>query len=134
MLKLNLGSQILILLSFINKQNAMANQVVEMHKGGGLSFWPKPILHPACPPTSKNSIAVNVRPCGFCNQGYHCSNITMTSCKHTYHTICLGEFLKLQNKCVVCDQLLHHDQWRSQGFGEEDDEVKGLVNKLGLHE
>jgi antibiotic biosynthesis monooxygenase (ABM) superfamily enzyme len=34
----------------------MANQVVEMHKGGGLSFWPKPILHPTCPPTFKNSI------------------------------------------------------------------------------
>ncbi len=33
----------------------------------------------------------------------------MTSCKHTYHPFCLGEILKLQNKCLIYDQLLHLD-------------------------
>jgi antibiotic biosynthesis monooxygenase (ABM) superfamily enzyme len=42
-------------------KNAMASQVVEMRKGGGFTFWPKPILHPTCPPTFKNSIVINVR-------------------------------------------------------------------------
>ncbi len=102
-------------------------------KGNGLSFWPKPILHPIWPPTSENSIVINVRPCGFCNQGYHCWDIAMTSCKHTYHPFYLGEIIKLQNTCLVYDHLLHPDWWHSWGFGEEDD-VKGSVDKLGLQE
>jgi hypothetical protein len=31
--------------------------------------------------------------CGFCAQGFHCLDVVITSCKHTFHPFCLIEVL-----------------------------------------
>jgi hypothetical protein len=54
-----------------------------------------------------------VKPCGFCNKSYHCYDVTITYCKHTYHPSYLVEVQKDSNKCLICDELLHHDWWIS---------------------
>jgi hypothetical protein len=61
-----------------------------------------------------------VKPYGFCNRGYHCHDIVVASCKHTFHPFCLGELLRVNNKCFVCAQVFHLDWWHSWGFQEED--------------
>jgi hypothetical protein len=72
----------------------------------GRSFWPKPIVHPIM---NDDSTYITMKPCGFCNRSYHCYDVAMTSCKHTFHLICLGEMLKISNKCSICAQGLHLD-------------------------
>jgi hypothetical protein len=87
----------------LNKeQNAIFKQLKEIQKGGGMSFWLKPILHPERPPCDGPTMIV-IKSCGLCGQWYHCWDITMTFCLHTYHPTCLGEHLKT-NKCKVCNQ------------------------------
>jgi hypothetical protein len=104
-----------------------------MQKGNNISTWPKPILHRTIsPPTC--DFAINVRPCGFCNKWYHCWDVTITLCKHIYHSFCLYKLVKQHNKCLVCEQMFHPNWWHSWSFGDEDDEVRSLGVKLGLEE
>jgi hypothetical protein len=84
-------------------------QLGQMECGGGVSFWPKPILHSTLVLEYANFILV--KPYGVCNRGYHCNEITMVSCKHIYHLFCLSKVLRNTNKCLVCSELLHHDWW-----------------------
>jgi len=49
---------------------------------------------------------------------------------YIYHPFFLGEIIKQQNKCIVCEQLFHIDWRYSWGFGDEDNEVKSFVVKL----
>ncbi len=76
-------------------------QLGDMEKGKGSSFWPKPILHPLCPVNVETPIIL-VKPCGFCKAWYNSYDKVVTSCKHTYHPFYLGELLKNDNKCCVC--------------------------------
>jgi hypothetical protein len=44
-------------------------------------------------------------------QWYHCGDIVVTFCGHTYHLPCIGEHLKINNRCKVRNQQLHLDWW-----------------------
>jgi hypothetical protein len=82
---------------------------------------------------NKSKTYILVKPCGFCNRGYHCHDIAIT-CKHTLHPFCLGELLKVNNKCFVCAQMFHPNWWHSWGFREEDEDVKKLVVDMCVDE
>ncbi len=76
-------------------------------KRGGSPFWPKKILPPACPIDANSNIVILVKPYGFCKAWYNYYDIVVTSCKHTYHPICLAKLLKNENKYCVCGKSLH---------------------------
>ncbi len=42
-----------------------------------------------------------------CGDQFNYYDILVTSCKHTCHPFCLGEMLRIGNKCLVCKELLH---------------------------
>lgn len=79
-------------------------QLQEMQMLGGVSFWPIPILH-LCMSISIKLISLN--PCGYCNKGYQCHDIAITSCKHTFHPFYLAQLFKSSNRCLVCNSILH---------------------------
>jgi hypothetical protein len=62
-----------------------------------MSFWPKPILHPNKPINDGTSMII-IKACGLCGQWYHCGDIVVTCCFHTFHPTCLSEHLKTNNK------------------------------------
>ncbi len=45
-LETSIASAKLELAHLAREQNVLSMQLVEMQKGGKMSFWPKPILHP----------------------------------------------------------------------------------------
>lgn len=103
-----------------------------MRNVGGVFFWPNPILHLA-PHFASNCIGfITIQSCGFCNRSYHCHDIVVTSCKHTFHPFCLREFLKGTNKCIICGQTLHLDWCNSWGFRETNEKMANLAIKLDL--
>jgi hypothetical protein len=55
---------------------------------GGVSFWPKHVLHPCMSHNFVNSLIVN--PCGYYYKGYECMDIAFTSYKYAYHPIFLA--------------------------------------------
>jgi len=83
------------------EQIAISMQLQEMQMGGGMSIWPKHILHPSRPPCDTTNMII-IKACGLCKSWYHCYDIVVTSCLHTYHLTCLGEHLKTNNNCKVC--------------------------------
>ncbi len=99
---------------------------------GGNSFWPKPILHPSVEENFDKLIYIQIKPCGFCVRGFHCNDIVVTSCRHTFHTFCLSEMLKDNNSCSIRGQVLHLDWWHSFGFIDEDDDMRKSTNDMGL--
>ncbi len=103
---------------------------IDMKNKNGTSFWPKPIVHPMLDNKFETYILDN--PCGFCNKGYYCHDIAIAFYKHTFHPFCLGELLKVINKCFICAQVFHPDWWRNWGLQEEeeedeDEDVKNLA-------
>jgi hypothetical protein len=80
-----------------------------MENGGGVSFWPKPILHLSSSTKSESGSFIVVKPCGFCGRGYHFGDVTITSHKHTYHPFYLVEVVRDNNKCLICGELFHLD-------------------------
>ncbi len=94
-----------------------------MERGGETSFWPKPMLHPSFLVETNSTPFIVLKACEFCKVGYNYYNISITSCKHTYHPFYLGEMLKIINKCLVCGELLHPKWWTNFGFRERDEEM-----------
>ncbi len=78
-----------------------------------MAFKPKPIVHFEETLEDSGRTFIIVKPCGFCNQGFHCMHVVVTSCKHTFHPFCLGVMLKESNKCCVCNVTFHPDWWTS---------------------
>jgi hypothetical protein len=76
--------------------------VRNMERGGGTSFWPKPTLHPSFLVEIDSTPFIVLKACGFCKAGYNYYDISVSSCKHTYHLFYLGEMLKIGNKCLIC--------------------------------
>jgi hypothetical protein len=102
-----------------------------MWKGGGMSFWHKCILHPNKPLCDAPNMII-MKSCGVCGQSYHCFDIAMTSCLHTYHSYRLGQHLKTHNKCKVCNQRLHLDRWSSWGFKDLDEDLTFAPQEMGV--
>ncbi len=76
----------------------------------------------------KSKTYILVKPCGFCNRRYHCRDIAIASCKHTFHPFCLREFHRASNKCCIYAQVFHPYWWCSWDFQDEDEDVKKLVD------
>jgi hypothetical protein len=103
---------------------AIRHQKEDMENKRGLSVWPRPILHLAAGKVGdENFLYLVIKPCDFCNRGFHCCDIVVTSCKHTFHPLCLSEIVRTSNRCFVCNALFHLDWWRSWGFRGEDEEI-----------
>ena len=60
------------------QETSVYDQLQLMEKGEGLSCWPKPILHPPCPIVVDSSISIQIHPCGFCKQWFHCFDLVLT--------------------------------------------------------
>ncbi len=88
------------------QKDAIHVQFKEMERGGGLSFWPKPFLHPTMPIDSDVHIIILVFPCLFCKRSFNFYDI-IVSCKHVYHPFCLGKAIKKGNKLFVCCEVFH---------------------------
>jgi len=104
-----------------------------MTKGGRMHFWPIPILNLDIPSCVGPSMVI-IKRCGLCGQWYHCFDVVVTSCLHTYHPTCLGEHLKTHNKCKVCNQIFHLDWWSSWGFKNMDDDLIFATQEMGVEE
>jgi hypothetical protein len=98
-----------------------------------MSLWPKPIIHLDRPQVDNPNMII-INKCGICGQWYHCFDIAMTNYLHTYHPTCLGEHLKTNNKCKVCNQRLHPKWWSSWGFKDLDQDLTLLAQEMGLKE
>jgi len=64
-----------------------------MKKGGGMCFWPPPIMHLAKPPDDGLNNFVIIKSCGCCHGWFHCDDIVVMSCKHTFHPFCFSVML-----------------------------------------
>jgi hypothetical protein len=64
-----------------------------MKKDGGMGFWPTPIMHLTKPSNDGSRNFVIIKSCGYCHSWFHCDDIAITSCKHTFHLFCLGAML-----------------------------------------
>ncbi len=53
------------LIELANEQNAISKELHEMQKAGGMSFQPKPILHPNRPLCDAPNMII-MKPCGVC--------------------------------------------------------------------
>ncbi len=114
------------------EEKIVCKQLEDMKNKSDTSFQPKPIVHPML--NNKFETYILVKPCGFCNRGYHCHDIAVAFYKPTFHPFCLGKLLKVCNKCFVYAQVFHLDQWHSWGFREEDEDVKKLVMDMCVDE
>jgi hypothetical protein len=66
-----------------------------MTKGMGMTFKPKPILQFEEFVDQENGrTVIFVKPCGFYNHTFHCMDVVVTPCKHTFHHFCLGVMLR----------------------------------------
>jgi hypothetical protein len=82
---------------------------------------------------SDPNFIIVLKPCGFCKNWYKFYDVTLTSCKHTYHPFYLGEMLKDDNKCfMVCDEMLHLGWCNSFGFHERDEKPQTLATPMKL--
>ena len=81
------------------------------------SFSPTPIQRPK--EFEKNNL-VYVEDCPLCGESFHCNDIVVSSCGHTYHPFCMSSHSLKSNKYIAdfCNE--HFDpSWRlSFGFAE----------------
>ena len=81
-----------------------------MQNAGGLSIWPKSMLHPPLPKDDfGNYPYFSLEPCGFSQRGFHFFDVCLTSCKHSFHSWYLAKVCRTSNKCSVCNELFHPD-------------------------
>jgi hypothetical protein len=75
---------------------------------------------------------ISLNPCEYCNRGYQCHDIAITSCKHAFHPFCLAQVVKSSNRCFICGLILHLDWWRTWGFSNSDEEMQTFCEKFNL--
>ena len=111
---------------------AVKFQLQEMKKGGGVSLWPKPVLHPSSPSALDLPLQIDVTACAFCSRWYSCMDVVVAPCMHMFHPFCIAEVARHSNKCNACDTLFHPQWWTSWGFRALDEELKVESEKLSL--
>jgi hypothetical protein len=115
------------------EEKSIHKKLESMKKVSGLSFWPKPIVHPSVHETSENPMYIiwlNI--VDFCFWGIHCGDVAINFCKHTSHPFVLGELLRDNNICFICEQILPPNWMHSSGFCEEDDVMKKLAMDMRI--
>ena len=95
----------------------VGRQTEDIKSIGGITFFPKPILHPTLSDILDSDSYLYVRPCGWCRRGYYCFDIAVTSCKHMFHPFCLAEAFRETSIFVICRTRLHLDWWLSWDLG-----------------
>ncbi len=75
---------------------------------------------------------IAIKPYGFCFRVFHCNDVAITSYKHTYYPFYLGELVKENNNCSICEQVLHLDWMQSWGVQEEDFAMMKLAIKMEI--
>lgn len=118
---------------------AVNDQCVQMEKGGGLSLWPKPALHPPMTNDAQvNPPTLQLHPCVFCNRGYPYYDIVVASCRHIYHIFCAVAVTNLQNRCTRCDEVFHPQWWQNFGcmgaYSHFEDETTKLESLAQLED
>jgi hypothetical protein len=94
--------------ALVKEEDNIKSQLHEMKiRQGDICFQPLPIVHIEKHVDDGGKNVLIFKPCGNCNQCYHCYDIAITSYKHTFHPFCLGTMLQKSNKCDVCKQNLH---------------------------
>jgi hypothetical protein len=88
-----------------DEEKAIQGQLESMKKRNGNCFWPKPIIHLNAHVNFDSPTFLVIKCCGFCLWGFHCNDIVVISCKHMYHPFCLGELVRVNNKCSICEQF-----------------------------
>lgn len=111
-------------------KDAISDHIVMMKRGGGISCWPKPAVHPHMPENEEDSFQLD--PCSFCNRWYNSFDLVMTSCKHFYHPFCITKLLDTQNSCVTCEEPFHPAWRKSFGFRELQSDVQACGDKTAL--
>lgn len=130
-------SELQILRSEIVEMNrhiaAIEGQCSQMEKGGGVSLWPKPALHP---PMENDEFEtpplLQLHPCIFCNRGYPHYDIVVSSCKHIYHVFCAAAVARVDNKCIKCNEVFHPDWWQNFGFTGTSSQFEDEIGKFKL--
>jgi hypothetical protein len=84
-------------------------QVEKMKIGARMIFKPKLILHFKETIDENGRAFIIVKPCGFCNERFHCMDVAVTFYRHTFCPLHLGAMSKDSNKCCVCNVRLHHE-------------------------
>jgi hypothetical protein len=117
------------------EEAAITSQLQQIIEGGRMSFWPKPIIHLEQPNEDETNFLI-IRPCGFCGGSFHCYDIVVTSCKHTFHPFCLGAMLSDGQECCVYKTTLYPEWWRSFGIRGDSDKIVELArsHELGAAE
>ena len=81
------------------------------------SISPTPIQRPK--DSDKNTL-VYVENCPLCGEGFHCNDIVVSSCGHTYHPFCMNNHSSKSNRCIAefCDEDFDPNWCLSFGFAE----------------
>lgn len=112
----------------VEEEETICSWLHDMKKGFSMCFWPIPIMHPMKPIYDEGARTfVIIKPCGYCNQYFHCHDVAMTGCKHTFHPFCLCVMLKNSNNYCVCKQKLHLNWWSNWEICETNEEMKKLA-------
>ncbi len=86
----------------VKEEETIHSQIDAMKKGGGMSFQPSPIIHPTRLPNDGTRNYFIVKTCGYRHGWFHYTDIAIFSCKHSFHSFCLGTMFQNSNKCYVC--------------------------------
>jgi hypothetical protein len=82
----------------LDKKDCIHVQLDNMKKEDGISFSSQPIFHLDVPLEDSGRNVIVVKACGYYNQWYHCGDVALPTCKHTFHPLCLVAMLKDSNK------------------------------------
>jgi len=94
MMELELQRVLLDVEALVKEDDNIWSQLHEMKIGqSGICFQPLPIVHLEKRVDDGGRNVLVIKPCGYCNQCYHYYDITITSCKHCFHSFCLGAML-----------------------------------------
>jgi hypothetical protein len=89
-----------------------------MEKGGGMCFWPTPIMHSSKPLDDGSRNFFTIKSCGYCYIWFQYDDIAIINCKHTFHLFVLAQCYKTQTN------VMRVNKYYTQ--------TNGLVRELGM--
>ena len=91
--------------------------LARLKTGLGDSFSPTLIQRPK---DLENNSLVYIENCPLCGEGFHCNDIVVSSCGHTYHPFYMSSHSSKSNRCIAefCDEDFNPNWRLSFGFTE----------------
>lgn len=77
----------------VKEEETIHFQMHGMRKGGGMCFWPTPIMHSTKPLDDGSRNFVIIKSFVYCHSWFHYDDIAVINFKHTFHLFCLGSML-----------------------------------------